>query len=93
MWYLAIVVKGIESNPFTTGRHVYVSKGQLGRVRVIGAGGATAIITGDEARKRLKLDRTADGELIRVRKQIVQDAKWQKREARRFDGRPQRIVA
>lgn len=93
MWYLATIIDGINHAPWATGRHCYVSRTATGMVKVIGAKGVTVILKLDEARRRVRVSRDKDGEPVRVRGQIKQDAKWQEREGRRFDGRPQRIVA
>jgi hypothetical protein len=91
MWYLGYVTQGVAIKGFTTGSPVYFNVLPHGRVRVIGLGGVTAVLTLAEATKRLKCERTAGGRPIRVRDQ---GCRWDRaREGRRFDGRPQRIAA
>lgn len=84
MWFLASIINGINTASFATGRHVYFSISPTGMVRVVGAKGATAVITLAEAKRRLRTERK-DGKPVAVRS-MVPDRAWQAREARRFDG-------
>lgn len=91
-WLLASIVVGLEVAPWQSGHRVFVSRGQCGRVRIIGKNGATAILSRDEARRRLRLE-TRDGRPIVVRGQMKKEAIWQAKEAGRFNGVKRRILA
>jgi hypothetical protein len=84
-WYLATIRKGLEVDGYRTGHHVYVCRMPTGVVRVIAAGGLTAVVKLAEARRRLRVCRDAAGNPVAVR---GQEMKWHARESRRFDQRP-----
>lgn len=87
-WYLATIERGVDGiEPFATGRHCYINRTVTGVVRVIAAGGLTAVVRLDEARRRLRVCRDAAGNPVAVRGQTKQEIRWSAREARRFDGR------
>ena len=89
MWYLATIVNGIDVNGLTTGRHCYVNRTPTGLVRIIAAGGLTALVRVDEARRRVRVERGRDGRPVAVRNQVKQEIRWSEtREARRFDQKP-----
>lgn len=65
-WYLATIVNGFADGPLATGRHVYINRTILNRVRVVGQHDNTAILALDAARKHLRIERR-NGEPIRVK--------------------------
>lgn len=69
-WYLAKIVNGFADGPLATGRHVYINRTILNRVRVVGQHDNTAILALDAARKHLRIERR-NGEPIRVKDQGI----------------------
>lgn len=72
--YLATITNGIQnSTAFATGRHAYVER-RGEKVLVVGAGAVCALITLEEAQKRLATIRR-NGRLQQVK---VRDWQWQR---------------
>ena len=83
MWMLAEIVSGFDGiEAFRTGRHVCISIIN-GRVRVIAAGGLTAILTIQAAKQHLRTVRH-EGKTVPCRRDL--SIKWDMlRGGRRFD--------
>ena len=79
-WFLAEIVSGLPVTGWESGHHAYVRVAG-DKVQVRGKGGLRAVVKIDEARRRLRTVRKADGSPVAVARQERWSEEWTARTA------------